>query len=60
MSYFTRYNRLAKNDKYNNSYFYKIKQYLLGHATLEMTQNIYTDVQDDYVYSLSEKICNAI
>ena len=38
----------------------KIKQYLLGHATLEMTQNVYTDVQSDYVYSLSEKICGAI
>lgn len=34
----------------------KIKQYLMGHATLHMTQDIYTDAQEEYVKSLSNKI----
>lgn len=34
----------------------KIKQYLLGHASLEMTQNTYTDTQMPYVDSVSEKV----
>lgn len=34
----------------------KLKQYLLGHSTLEMTQNTYTDVQKHYVDYNSEKI----
>lgn len=38
----------------------KLKQYLLGHASLEMTQNVYTDVQPDYVYLMSDKICQAV
>ena len=38
----------------------KLKQYLLGHASLEMTQNTYTDIQTDYVYTLSDKIRQAV
>ena len=38
----------------------KLKQYLLGHASLEMTQNTYTDIQADYVYTLSDKIRQAV
>ena len=34
----------------------KVKQYLLGHASLEMTQNTYTDIQEDYVLSISDKL----
>lgn len=34
----------------------KIKQYLLGHSTLEMTENVYTDVQQSYVKRLSDAI----
>lgn len=34
----------------------KIKQYLLGHATLDMTENVYTDVQKSYVKRLSDTI----
>ncbi len=34
----------------------KIKQFLMGHATLHMTQDVYTDTQADYVQTLSEKI----
>ena len=34
----------------------KVKQYLLGHSTLEMTQNTYTDVQKGYIDTLSKKI----
>lgn len=34
----------------------KIKQYLLGHASLEMTQNVYTDTQQEYIDSVSDKI----
>ncbi len=36
----------------------KIKQYLLGHASLDMTQNTYTDTQSDYVNSHADKIRN--
>lgn len=35
----------------------KVKQYLLGHATVDITQNVYTDAQSAYINSLSEKIC---
>lgn len=34
----------------------KIKQYLMGHASLHMTQNVYTDTQREYIESVSEKI----
>lgn len=34
----------------------KIKQYLLGHATIDITQNVYTDAQSDYINSVSDKI----
>lgn len=34
----------------------KVKQYLMGHATLQMTQDVYTDIQLKYVESLSETI----
>lgn len=34
----------------------KIKQYLMGHASLHMTQDVYTDTQQEYVESVSEKI----
>lgn len=36
----------------------KVKQYLMGHASLEMTQNTYTDVQIQYLEALSDKIRN--
>ena len=34
----------------------KIKQYLMGHASLDMTENIYTDAQKNYIDSVSDKI----
>ncbi|MDE7329511.1 MAG: site-specific integrase [Clostridia bacterium] len=34
----------------------KMKQYLLGHASLEMTQGKYTDTQQHYVEALSDRI----
>ena len=34
----------------------KVKQYLLGHATLDMTQNVYTDAQNDYIESVSDRV----
>ena len=34
----------------------KVKQYLLGHSSLEMTQNTYTDIQAQFVNSLSDRI----
>lgn len=34
----------------------KIKQYLMGHASLEMTENVYTDAQTKYIESMSDKI----
>ena len=34
----------------------KVKQYLLGHASLDMTQNVYTDTQKHYVDSVSDTI----
>ena len=37
----------------------KVKQYLLGHASLEMTQNTYTDTQTEYIDSMSNKIRSA-
>lgn len=36
----------------------KLKQYLLGHASLEVTQNIYTDTTTEYLESVSGKIQN--
>ena len=32
----------------------KVKQYLMGHASLEMTQNVYTDAQGHYIESVSD------
>lgn len=37
----------------------KLKQYLMGHASLEMTQNTYTDIQPDYVVEQAERITGA-
>ena len=34
----------------------KIKQYLMGHSTLSMTQNVYTDAQHDYVNTVSDTV----
>ena len=34
----------------------KVKQYLLGHGSLEMTQNTYTDTQTAYIDSVSDKV----
>ena len=34
----------------------KAKQYLMGHASLEMTQNVYTDAQGHYIEGLSDRI----
>ncbi len=34
----------------------KIKQYLMGHASLRMTQDVYTDTQSEYVASVAERI----
>ena len=38
----------------------KVKQYLMGHASIEVTQNTYTDVQEDYIYSMSDIIRKAV
>ena len=37
----------------------KVRQYLLGHATLEMTEKVYTDVQKGYIDTLSGRIKSA-
>lgn len=34
----------------------KVKQYLMGHASLEMTQNVYTDAQGHYIESVSDRV----
>lgn len=34
----------------------KIKQYLMGHASLEMTENVYTDTQPEYVDRMSNRV----
>ncbi len=36
----------------------KVKQALLGHSSLEMTQNVYTDTQTEYLESISDNIRN--
>ena len=36
----------------------KLKQYLLGHASLAVTQNIYTDTTTEYLESVSERVQN--
>lgn len=36
----------------------KLKQYLLGHASLAVTQNIYTDTTAEYLESVSERVQN--
>ena len=35
----------------------KIQQYLLGHSKVDISQNIYTDAQNAYINSISDKIC---
>lgn len=37
----------------------KIKQYLMGHASLDITQNVYTDTQEYYVARFTGKILDA-
>ena len=37
----------------------KMKQYLMGHASLEMTQNVYTDVQPEYIKENAGRILSA-
>lgn len=34
----------------------KLKQYLMGHATIQMTQNVYTDIQENYLLQNSSSI----
>lgn len=34
----------------------KVKQYLMGHSSLDMTENVYTDTQKAYVERVSDKI----
>lgn len=34
----------------------KIKQYLMGHASLQMTEDVYTDAQSHYIESVSDRI----
>lgn len=34
----------------------KLKQYLMGHATMQMTQNVYTDIQENYLLQNSSSI----
>lgn len=34
----------------------KIKQYLMGHSSLHMTQDVYTDTQGHYVESMTDRI----
>ena len=36
----------------------KLKQYLLGHASMAVTQNIYTDTTAEYLESVSERVQN--
>ena len=36
----------------------KLKQYLLGHSSLAVTQNIYTDTTTEYLESVSERVQN--
>ena len=36
----------------------KVKQALMGHSSLEMTQNVYTDTQTEYLESMSDSIRN--
>lgn len=36
----------------------KVKQYLLGHAKLDVTQNIYTEAQEHYVNAYSDNVRN--
>ena len=37
----------------------KVKQYLLGHANLDVTQNVYTDTQSHYVNKFVDRITGA-
>ena len=37
----------------------KVKQYLLGHANLDVTQNVYTDTQSHYVSRFLGQITTA-
>lgn len=37
----------------------KIKQYLMGHASLEMTQSVYTDTQAHYIEAFADRVRSA-
>lgn len=37
----------------------KVKQYLMGHASLEMTQGVYTDAQSHYVDGFADRVRDA-
>lgn len=34
----------------------KIKQYLMGHASLDMTQRVYTDTQAHYIEAFADRV----
>lgn len=34
----------------------KVAQYLMGHATIQMTKDVYTDVQDNYIKTFDERV----
>lgn len=34
----------------------KVAQYLMGHATIQMTKDVYTDVQDGYIKTFDERV----
>lgn len=34
----------------------KVAQYLMGHATIQMTKDVYTDVQDSYIKTFDERV----
>ncbi len=34
----------------------KIRQYLMGHSDISMTENVYTDAQEDYIFGQQEAI----
>lgn len=34
----------------------KVAQYLMGHATIQMTKDVYTDVQDRYIKTFDERV----
>lgn len=34
----------------------KVAQYLMGHATIQMTKDVYTDVQDSYIKTFDARV----